>query len=89
MVHIFNRCELVTLFDLSQVEDIRKALCANNIKHQVKTIDRASPSMFRMGSRERSGTLFQDTAQNWRYVIYVKRNELSKVQNRTGLTPIR
>lgn len=89
MILPFHRCELVTLFDLEQVDKIKETLSANNIEYQVKTVDRASPSMFSMGSRERSGSMFQNMGQNWRYIIYVKRSELSKAQECTGGTSIK
>ena len=43
---------------------------------QVRTMDRTSPSVFSMGTRERGGALFQDPAQSWQYVIYVARKDL-------------
>lgn len=88
MIHWFNRCELVTLFDVNKVEGVRQTLFAHGVEHRVKTVDRSSPSVFSMASREHTGTLFQNTAQNWRYTIYVKRKDLSKAQGCIGSAPI-
>lgn len=89
MIHPLNRCELTTLFKLEQCSAIEDALRAHQIEYQVKSIDRSSPSIFNMGSRERSGTMFQDMSQNWRYVIYVKRADLAAAQDCTSLRPMR
>lgn len=86
MIHIFNRLELTTLFELDRVEEIRNVLALNNIEHQVRVIDRSSPSIFSMGTRERSGVLFQNLEHNWRYTIYVKRRDFSKAQDCTGIS---
>ena len=52
-------------------------------------MDRTSPSVFSMGTRERSGALFQDPAQSWQYVIYVARKDLETARTLTGLDGIR
>ena len=53
-------------------------------------MDRTSPSVFSMGTRERSGALFQDPAQEtWQYVIYVARKDLETARALTGLDGIR
>ncbi len=89
MIHIWERCELAALFDLDRVESVRRALSAAQIPHRVKTIDRNAPSLFSRGSRERSGTLFQDMGQSWYYVLYVRRADLARAQACADLGPIR
>ena len=52
-------------------------------------MDRTSPSVFSMGTRERSGALFQDPAQSWQYVIYVAgRTWKPPVPHRAGWNPV-
>ncbi len=89
MIHLFNRCELASCFNMEQCQAIEKALRDNQIPYHTKVIDRSSPSAFSMGARERGGTLFHDMAQNWRYVIYVKRKDREAALDCTGLRPIR
>lgn len=81
MLHILNRCELATVFDLEQCNVIEKVLDEHQIEYHVKVIDRSSPSIFNMDTREHRGTLFQNMAFNWRYIIYVKRSDLAAAQD--------
>lgn len=89
MLHPFNRCELTTMLGLEKVEPIRAALDRHGIEHQVKVINRNSPSVFNLGTRETAGVLFQNPKNDARYVIYVKRADLSRAQSCTGVGPLR
>lgn len=71
MLTPLNRAQLAAVFQQDRCQEIVRILDQHNIPSQVRTMDRTSPSVFSMGTRERSGALFQDPAQSWQYVIYV------------------
>ena len=89
MIHFLNRRELATVSSLEQCNTIEKALGQCGIPYHTKVVDRASPSVFSAGTRERSGTLFQNMAYNWIYTVYVKRSDYETALDCTGLRPIR
>ena len=85
MLTPLNRVQLAAVFQQDRCQEIVRILD----QHQVRTMDRTSPSVFSMGTRERSGALFQDPAQSWQYVIYVARKDLETARALTGLDGIR
>ena len=89
MLTPLNRAQLAAVFQQDRCQEIVRILDQHNIPSQVRTMDRASPSVFSMGTRERSGALFQDPAQSWQYVIYVARKDLETARALTGLDGIR
>ena len=89
MLTPLNRAQLAAVFQQDRCQEIVRILDQHNIPSQVRTMDRTSPSVFSMGTRERSGALFQDPAQSWQYVIYVARKDLETARALTGLDGIR
>ena len=83
MIMPWNRSELATVFTLEQCSRLTQALEEAGIDCHVKVVDRILHS----GSRERSGTLFQE--HRCQYIIYVLRRELQAAREVTGLIPIR
>ncbi len=71
-----NRAQLAAVFQQDRRQEIVRILDQHNIPSQVRTMDRTSPSVFSMGTRERAAPFFQDPAQSWQYVIYVARKDL-------------
>lgn len=86
MILPWNRSELATVLTLEQCSAITDALEQAGIDCHVKARDRGSSSLG-FGSRERSGTLFQE--HRWLYTIYVLRRDLPAALAATGLAPIR
>lgn len=86
MILPWNRSELAIVFNMEQCNAITDALEQAGIDCHVKARDRTSPGLS-MGSRERSGTLFQE--HRWMYTIYVLRRDLPAARAATGLSPIR
>lgn len=64
MLTPLNRAQLAAVFQQDRCQEIVRILDQHNIPSQVRTMDRTSPSVFSMGTRERSGALFQDPAQS-------------------------
>ena len=60
MLTPLNRAQLAAVFQQDRCQEIVRILDQHNIPSQVRTMDRTSPSVFSMGTRERSGALFQD-----------------------------
>ena len=88
MLTPLNRAQLAAVFQQDRCQEIVRILDQHSIPSQVRTMDRTSPSVFSMGTRERSGALFQDPAQSWQYVIYVARKDLETARALTGLDGI-
>ena len=89
MLTPLNRAQLAAVFQQDRCQEIVRILDQHNIPSQVRPMARTSPSVFSMGTRERSGALFQDPAQSWQYVIYVARKDLETARALTGLDGIR
>ena len=89
MIHLWDRRELATFFELDRCRQAQAALDGSQIEYQVKTRDRTSPSPFSTGTRERSGALFQEAGASWQYTIYVKRGDLERARACAGLGPVR
>lgn len=85
MITIWNRAELALAFSLEECERIRAALDGEEIPYHVACMNRSSPGLFRMGTRERWGTAFENPEASWQYRIYVKRGDLSRARWAAGL----
>lgn len=75
MLTIFNRREVQVFTSLERCETAAKELENHNIEVFIRTRDRFSPSTFNMGSRERSGTAFQNRDVQYQYTLYVHRRD--------------
>ena len=75
MITIFNRAEICMTYDLNEQYRIRNILADHNIPYQIKTKNLSSPSLFGVGSRERSGTFGLNTDYMYEYKIYVNKND--------------
>ena len=75
MLTIFNRREVQVFTSLERCEKVAKELDTHNIAVSIRTRDRFSPSVFNMGSRERSGTVFQNRDAQYQYTLYVHRRD--------------
>ena len=69
MIHIFNRRELLTSYDLRQVSDLRELLRANRIDYYVKVTGPRSPATMGAG-RNRMYSFGHDRNPD-RYTVYV------------------
>ena len=78
MLHLFNRAELITLFDRN-----RCILLQNNIASQVKTFNRMTQT--HVGGGRRTVPLLQNSDRAWQYTIYVARKDLAFARHVTGL----
>ena len=83
------RKQLGIFFSLEQCERIVATLRENHVDYTIRTVDRSSPSVFSMGTRERSGVLFQNGQLNYEYMVYVRKKDLERARELTGLRPIR
>lgn len=84
MISIFNRKELVTLYDIKRKAKICETLEANGIEYSIKVINRNSTSVF-WDSRSRVGTLGQKTELSYEYIIYVKKSDFGRAQKNIGI----
>lgn len=80
MVSIFNRVQLPPFFDSARRDSLCQALNRAGIEYTVKTVDRSSPSVLDLGSRELSGALLHQRKPNWHYLVYVKKSDWEAVQ---------
>jgi len=75
MLHIFNRKELLTTFDMKQQAAVREKLAAHHIDYDIKTQNRSSASTVAVGNRSQLGTLGQNINNMYTYIIYVKKKD--------------
>ena len=85
MLTIFNRREVQVFFASEACQKAADALEACGIETHIAVRDRFSPSIFSMGARERSGTLFQNPAYQYQYILYVRRRDYDTARDRLGL----
>ena len=74
MLTIFNRKEIAVTFSMQEQARIKNILAQNNIESYIKVINRKSPSPFSAGSRATTGTLGENLALEYEYIIYVHDN---------------
>lgn len=89
MIHIFNRRELATALSLEQRDAIATNLSQAGIDYRVKTKDTMSAPAFSMASRRIDSTLFVDERARWRYIFYVKKEDLDYARHCMSGTPRR
>ena len=85
MLTIFNRWEVQSFSSFNQCEEVAKALEHSGIQTHIRTRDRFSPSIFSAGSRERSGTMFQNRDFQYQYTLYVHRRDCDTARDLLGL----
>ena len=85
MITIFNRREVQVFTSLHRCEEAAKALEGHGIQTHVRARDRFSPSVFSGGSRERSGTMFQNPSVQYQYTLYVRRRDYDAARDLLGL----
>ena len=64
MLPFFNQKELVVCSNQSQYQKYTSLLEKEGIGYRTKVRDLSSPSLFSMGTRERTGTAFQKVITN-------------------------
>ena len=77
-MNFFNRRELITTFNLDQLERIREQLRVAGIKYYIKIVNRRSPSTFNVGNRSHTGTAFEKMKYEYTYYLYVHKNDYNK-----------
>ena len=75
MITFWNRKELMLCNSQKECDTVCALLDTHRIPYVVKVRSRSSPSVFSVGSRERSGTFMQSTIGTYMYYIYVKRDD--------------
>lgn len=76
----------VQLFNaIGPCEEAAKALEGCGIETHIRARDRFSPSVFASGSRERTGTAFQNLAYQYQYILYVRRRDYDTAREMLGL----
>ena len=73
MLPFFNQKELVVCSNQSQYQKYTSLLEKEGIGYRTKVRDLSSPSLFSMGTRERTGTAFQKVNCQTIYTIYVRK----------------
>ena len=73
MLPFFNQKELVVCSNQSQYQKYTSLLEKEGIGYRTKVRDLSSPSLFSMGTRERTGTTFQEVNYQTLYTIYVRK----------------
>ena len=77
MLPFFNRKELVVCSNQSQYQKYT-SLLEEGIGYRTKVRDLSSPSLFSMGTRERTGTTFQKVNYQTLYTIYVRKADYER-----------
>lgn len=72
MLPFFNQKELVVCSNQSQYQKCTSLLEKEGIGYRTKVRDLSSPSLFSMGTRERTGTTFQKVNCQTIYTIYAE-----------------
>ena len=73
MLPFFNQKALVVCLNQSQYQKYTSLLEKEGIGYRTKVRDLSSPSLFSMGTRERTGTTFQKVNCQTIYTIYVRK----------------
>ena len=73
MLPFFNQKELVVCSNQSQYQKYTSLLEKEGIGYRTKVRDLSSPSLFSMGTRERTGTFFKEAESTAIYTIYVRK----------------
>lgn len=88
MIHIFNRRELTTTLSPEQRDAIATNLSQAGIDYRVKTQDNlAGPTLSFDGRRTTAA--FIDERARWRYIFYVKKEDLDYARHCMSGTPRR
>lgn len=75
MLTIFNRREVQMFTSLKRCEQAAETLEQHNIEVSIRVRDRFSPSILGAGTRERTGTAFQNRDVQYQYTLYVHRRD--------------
>ena len=78
MIHILNRKQLYSTFNLQERSSINQILEQNHIEYYTKVINRKSSSPFSSGSRVRTGTFGENTNLEYEYIIFVKKTDFQE-----------
>ena len=78
MLPFFNQKELVVCSNQSQYQKYTSLLEKEGIGYRTKVRDLSSPSLFSMGTRERTGTAFQKGNCQTIYTIYVRKADYER-----------
>ena len=78
MLPFFNQKELVVCSNQSQYQKYTSLLEKEGIGYRTKVRDLSSPSLFSMGTRERTGTTFQKVNYQTLYTIYVRKADYER-----------
>lgn len=78
---IFNKKELIVVFDMEEQERIKQILEQNSIPYTVKVCNRRSSSSVALGSRGRTGSLGEKLDLEYEYQIFVKKEDFERAQN--------
>ena len=78
MLPFFNQKELVVCSNQSQYQKYTSLLEKEGIGYRTKVRDLSSPSLFSMGTRERTGTTFQKVNYQMLYTIYVRKADYER-----------
>ena len=76
MIHLFNRRELLTTYDLTEVSRIREILLANRIDSRVKVVNSpvgAGRNRMSFSRRQEQHIVYVHKA-DWEYAMYLLRN---------------
>lgn len=87
MITIFNRRELLTIYDMAQQAQARAVLDAAGIPYKVRVVDRKNGQAMLAGSRARTGSFGENMAMAYEYTIYVAKEDLERAQ--LALNPAR
>lgn len=78
MTSIFNRKELLIIYDMKIQSDVRTVLKNHEIEYKVKVKNILSPTPLRSGSRAHMGSAGIDLSKAYEYKIYVKTSDYEK-----------
>ena len=74
-MNIFNRRQLISTYNLKQVNQIKEMLNANGIKFYITTHNRKGDDLFLSVGRGHQGTAFEKMEYECTYKIYVHKDD--------------
>lgn len=79
MITIFNRREVSVTFDVHKLAKVREILTSNDIDYKIKIFSREAKS-FALPNRIRMGNFGINVDYGREYVVYVRKDDLSKAR---------
>lgn len=80
MISIFHRVRIATTYDMNKQAKIRTVLAQNGIDYEIKSIHHSHSSSLNAGARSMTGTMGENPAWEYEYIIYVHKKDQEKAR---------